>query len=185
MQRKAIYRDDEFEIRPLDVSEAPALCEAVQSSLNEIGRWETWCTESFSLEDASNFLQFAETDWAAKNSFNFNIIAIKTGLIVGAVAINCINHRNQMANVGYWVRTDHTRRGIAVLAAKTIVRFAFDRLGLTRLEIVMQEGNLGSQRVAEKLGAQFETLARHRLVYRGEPRAAKIFSLIPEDIISA
>ncbi len=185
MQRKAIYRDEEFEIRPLDASEAPALCEAVQSSLSEIGRWETWCTESFSLEDASDFLKSAESDWTSNNAFNFNIIAIKTGLIVGSVAINCINHRNQMANLGYWIRTDHTRRGLGALAAKTTARFAFDRLGLTRLEIVMQEGNLGSQRVAEKVGAQFETLARHRLVYRGEPRAAKIYSLIPEDFIGS
>ena len=182
MQRTTIYRDEEFEIRPLDISEAPALLEAVRSSRHEIGLWETWCNDGFSLDEASTFLHTADAEWTTKTSYNFNVIAIQTGLIVGSVAINAINRRNQMANLGYWTRTDHTRRGIAVLAAKTAADFAFKQLGLTRLEIVMQERNGGSQRVAEKVGATFECLARHRLVYHGEPRDAKIFSLLPDDL---
>ena len=38
------------------------------------------------------------------------------------------------ANVGYWVRTGQTGRGIATAAVRLVARFAFEELGLLRLE---------------------------------------------------
>ncbi|MCX7172035.1 MAG: GNAT family protein, partial [Proteobacteria bacterium] len=73
------------------------------------------------------------------------------------------------------------RRGIATLAVSAISRFAFSQLGLTRLEIVAQEQNIPSQGVAETIGATFECIARNRLIFRGEPRIAWVFSIVPED----
>ena len=102
--------------------------------------------------------------------------------MIGSVAINQVSQLNQMANLGYWVREGYTGRGIAALAARAAASFAFSRTGLTRLEIVAQAGNLRSQRVAEKAGATLECLARNRLVFHGEPRDAKVFSLVPADL---
>ena len=69
------------------------------------------------------------------------------------------------------------RRCVAVLSA-----FGFETLAFTRIEIVVAQGNQASQRVARAAGAQFECVARNRLMIRGEPVAASVFSLIPTNM---
>jgi ribosomal-protein-serine acetyltransferase len=49
---------------------------------------------------------------------------------------------------------------------------------LIRIEIFVVAGNIASQCVAEKVGALREGLLRNRLLIRGEPRDAYVFSLI-------
>lgn len=181
-ERQIIYCDRAIEVRPLGLREAPALYDAVRQSRDAIGQWEAWCTLDYGLLDAKLFLQRAIEQWHVHAAYDFNIIDRSNGLVIGSVAINQVSQLNQMANLGYWVREGYTGRGIAALAARAAASFAFSRTGLTRLEIVAQAGNLRSQRVAEKAGATLECLARNRLVFHGEPRDAKVFSLVPADL---
>lgn len=181
-ERQIIYCDRDMEVRPLGLREAAALYDAVDRSRHAISQWEAWCTADYGLADAKLFLQRAIEQWQAHAAYDFNIIDRSNGLVIGSVAINQISHLNQLANLGYWVREGYTGRGIAAVAARAAAAFAFDKTGLTRLEIVAQAGNLRSQRVAEKTGATLECLARNRLVFHGQPRDAKVFSLIPADL---
>ncbi|NUU03755.1 GNAT family N-acetyltransferase [Herbaspirillum robiniae] len=180
--RQIIYCDRHIEVRPLGLREAAALYDAVHRSKRAISEWEAWCTQDYSLADAKQFLQRSIEQWSVNAAYDFNVIERSTGLIVGSVAVNQISQLNQLANLGYWVREGYTGRGIAVTAARAAAGFAFAKTGLTRLEIVAQAGNLRSQRVAEKTGATLECLARNRLVFHGEPRDAKVFSLVPSDL---
>lgn len=181
-ERQIIYCDRDIEVRPLGLREAPALYDAVHQSIHTISQWEAWCTPDYSLTDAKLFLQRAIEQWQAEAAYDFNIVDRARGLVIGSVAINQVSALNQMANLGYWIREGYTGRGIAAVAARAAAVFAFAHTGLTRLEIVAQAGNLRSQRVAEKTGATLECLARNRLVFHGEPRDAKVFSLIPADL---
>ncbi|WP_050470313.1 GNAT family N-acetyltransferase [Herbaspirillum chlorophenolicum] len=180
--RQIIYCDRNIEVRPLGLREAPALYDAVNRSVRAISEWEAWCTLDYSLADARLFLQRSIEQWDMRAAYDFNVIERISGLVIGSVAINQISQLNQLANLGYWVRDGYTGRGIAAIAARAAAAFAFGKTGLTRLEIVIQAGNLRSQRVAEKTGATLECLARNRLVFHGEPRDAKVFSLVPADL---
>jgi RimJ/RimL family protein N-acetyltransferase len=84
--------------------------------------------------------------------------------------------------MGYWVRASRERRGIGSAAARLASRFAFTELGLARIEIVALPDNVASRRVAEKIGARLECVARNRLQFRGEPRDAAVYSLVPGDL---
>jgi len=181
-ERQIIYCDRNIEVRPLGLREAPALYDAVHQSAIAISQWEAWCTPDYSLADAKQFLQRSIEQWNMRAAYDFNIIARASGLVIGSVAINQVSTLNQLANLGYWIREGYTGRSIASLAARAAATFAFAKVGLTRLEIVAQAGNLRSQRVAEKTGATLECLARNRLIFHGEPRDAKVFSLVPADL---
>jgi RimJ/RimL family protein N-acetyltransferase len=61
-------------------------------------------------------------------------------------------------------------------------RFGFDELQLHRIEIVIDVDNRRSQRVAEKVGATREGLARHRCKFGDTWRDAFMFSLLPNDL---
>ena len=58
--------------------------------------------------------------------------------------------------VGWHVRRDLQRQGLATEAARECVRYAFEELGRTRLISLIRPENLPSCRVAEKLGMTVE-----------------------------
>jgi len=91
---------------------------------------------------------------------------------------------HQVANLGYWVRTSAAGRGVATRATRLASRFAFEQLGLNRIEIVAAVGNIPSQRVAEKACARREGVLRNRLLINGESLDAVLFSLVPKDVLS-
>ena len=98
------------------------------------------------------------------------------------MGINFINRVHQMGNLGYWVRTSAAGHGVATTATRMAGRFAFEQLGLRRIEIVAAVGHVPSQRVAEKAGATREGVLRNRLLINSESLDAVLFSLVPGDL---
>jgi len=84
-------------------------------------------------------------------------------------------------NLGYWVRSACHGQGIAGRAAKLTARFAFEQLGLIRVEIVIAVGNHASLRVAQKIGAHEEGILLNRMVIGKAIHDAHMFSLLPTD----
>jgi [ribosomal protein S5]-alanine N-acetyltransferase len=60
------------------------------------------------------------------------------------------------ASVGYWLVPDARGRGLAAIAARLLIDWGFETLGLERIEFAILPENLASQRVAERLGATSE-----------------------------
>lgn len=63
--------------------------------------------------------------------------------------------------VGWHVRRDRQRQGLATEAARECVRYAFEDLGLERLISLIRPENVPSRRVAEKLGMTVEKEVSH------------------------
>jgi ribosomal-protein-serine acetyltransferase len=169
-------------IRPLAVDDAPACFAAVRESLDTVGRWMPWCHPGYALRDSEAWAAECERQWAEGTAFEFGIFDPESLDVVGGVGINQINARYRFANLGFWVRASRVRHGVAIAAARLAAKFGFRELGLSRLELVVLVDNIASRRVAEKLGATFECVARNRLVHDGMPFAAAMYSLIPGDL---
>lgn len=182
MTSRLIYRDENLEIRVPTELEAPLHFEAIQASVNEIAAWESWCDAGYSLEDSRTYLIESYVKRQRGLEYRFCLFDLTTGKIIGSIALNRIVPEYKTANIGYWIRSDFTGRSLAVTAVKAISRFAFQELGLTRLEIVAMAKNLRSRRVAEKSGAVDEGCHRNRLYYQGIPEDAWVYSLIPGDM---
>ena len=89
---------------------------------------------------------------------------------------------NKRANLGYWVRSSVARRGVATAEVALPRKWAFRHTDLVRLVLVIAAGNLASQRVAEKAGAECEGTLRQRLWLYGtahDGRRAPEFSIAP------
>ena len=179
---KTEWDDDIVAIRPYRPSDVPLLLEAVQESMKELHEWMPWCHPEYNVHDSEEFLATREAEWRDGEHYSFVICARANGFFLGGVGINFINRVHNFANLGYWVRTRATRRGVAPAAVRLAARFAFTELKLSRLEIVTAIGNRSSQRVAEKVGAVREGQLRRRLLLDGQPHDAVLFSLVPEDL---
>ncbi len=171
-----------YHVRRFEESDAPSLYAAVEASLEELVDWMPWCRRDYALADARAWIDFTQKAWSEKTEFPLGIFETSTGSVVGGTGINQINTACRSGNIGYWVSTPHTGRGVARYAALQAALIGFGELGLTRLEIVTLPHNVASQRVAVSLGATRECEARNRLYFHGTPHDAVVFSLIPEDV---
>jgi RimJ/RimL family protein N-acetyltransferase len=164
-------------LRPYAPGDAPALFEAARESVGEVFPWLPWCHPEYSLAEAEEWARSRAALRAEGVEYDF-VILDESARFLGACGINQINRLHRFANLGYWVRTSATGRGVATEAVRQVAGLAFAETDLVRIEIVCAVGNTRSQRVAERAGAVREGVLRNRLVLRGQPVDAVMYSLL-------
>ena len=160
-----------------------AVFDAAIESHAEVGRWMDWCRADLVSDETAQFVSSRPLMWEAGHDFTFGMFDHQ-GRLLGICGINQLNQLHRMANLGYWVRSSETGKGIASEAVAGLAQWAFDQLGLARVEILMMLENEASRRVAEKVGAVYEGRMRDRLQYQGQPYDAHLFGLLPSDLLS-
>jgi ribosomal-protein-serine acetyltransferase len=164
-------------------ADADPLRVAIQESVQTVGRWQDWCTATFSTDQATDWIAHCKRAWLLGDHFELVIVSTDTDAILGGIGVNQVNPEHNIANLGYWVRQSQQDRGIATRAARLATRFGFAMLGLSRIEIVAALENLPSRRIAEKTGARLEGTARKRLRLKGEHLDAAVYGLVFEDLV--
>ena len=90
-------------------------------------------------------------------------ITLKEGPLIGSIGL-LLNAADNHAEAGYWVGKPFWNHGYCTEAARAVVKFGFETLGLTRIFANYLAINPASGRVMEKLGMKQEGILRqHRL----------------------
>lgn len=103
---------------------------------------------------------------------------------LGEVSLAGIDSINQRASVGYWLSPAGRGRGLASRAVRLLSSWAFDELGLARLELTCGPDNLASQGVAERCGFRPEGRLRSNLTFKGGRRDSLVYGLLPGELPS-
>ena len=74
-----------------------------------------------------------------------------SGELLGSVSLDRFADHDA-AEIGYWVKRGARRVGVALGAARLVIGWAFDDLGIARLELLTYPGNEASQALAARLG---------------------------------
>jgi RimJ/RimL family protein N-acetyltransferase len=172
--------DRDLILRPFRVSDAEQLHGAVRESLEDLQPWMSWATDSYTELTAREYITVARARWDEHTYYALAITRAQD--ILGACTLSSIHPVYHFCNLGYWVRTSCRGHGIAGRAAKLAARFAFEYLGLIRVEIVIGVGNHASLRVAQKIGAHDEGTLLNRMVIGKSICDAHMYSLLPSDL---
>jgi ribosomal-protein-serine acetyltransferase len=172
--------NDIVRIRPFENSDAENFAIAARESVETVGKWMDWCHAGYSVAEAKTWIETCGQNSAAGTAYEFALVDPISDEFFGGAGVNQINTGHNFGNIGYWVRRSRRGRGIATAAARLLIEFAFADLKLTRAEFVIRPDNLPSRRVAEKVGAEFEVIARNRIVSYAEPWAGAIYSIVPD-----
>jgi ribosomal-protein-serine acetyltransferase len=143
--------------------DTPGLTAAVQESLVDLIPWMDWAHEAYDIETARWWIDAQPAKREKGEAFEY-MIKDSQGEILGACGVNRISAAPfRFANLGYWIRSSATGKGIATAAVLRLIDTTFRDTQLVRLEMVVAVGNRRSQRVAEKVGAIYEGTFRCRL----------------------
>jgi ribosomal-protein-serine acetyltransferase len=170
-------------LRPYRLDDAAALHEAAIESVWEVRPFMPWCRPDLTVDEGRRWVEAQVSAFAARKAFEFVILA-PDGRFLGGCGLNQIDEENHRANLGYWVRSSATGRGIATAAVRQLVQWAFNNTSLVRLEVVVSTQNAASLRVAEKSGALSEGVLKKRLLLHGMWHDAVMLSFVRTDKLS-
>ncbi len=169
-------------LRRFRPSDADPLREAVGQSLPELSRWLPWARGLYGLPQARVFIKSSNRSWRRGRAFDFSVtMKGEPHRVVGGVGIWYTSRIQRSGEIGYWVRSDLTGKGVATEAAKALLPLGFEEMGLHRILMRIGVGNHSSRRVAEKLGFSYEGIAREEILVRGVWMDHEVFSLLERE----
>lgn len=136
------------------------------SSNREVTRyllWEPHLSETYTRK----YLVYLQGRYRAGDFYDWGVIYKKANKMIGTCGFTRFNFDSNSAEVGYVLNPAFWGYGIAPEAVLAVMRFGFVNLGLHRIEAKYMIGNDRSRRVMEKLGMQFEGVARDSMHVKG------------------
>jgi RimJ/RimL family protein N-acetyltransferase len=170
-------------LRPFTPQDAPAVLLACQDP--DIQRW-TRVPSPYGRHHAESFTgEISPAGWRDETLLNFGSFTRDGGELVssiGLVRLEQLRGEERLAEIGYWTAKEQRGRGYTTEAVRAVARWAFEALGVERLEWLAEVGNEASRAVAVSAGFTMEGTLRSRLVHSGTRRDAWIGSLLPSDL---
>ena len=168
-------------IRQYRHDDVDGIYSAVIASKPELSLWMPWCHEEYSRFDTVTWVQSRPSAWERNEEWSF-LIVDENETVLGGCGIHRLDLKNGVGELGYWVRTQSTRQGIATDATRQLCRWAFAEAGLRRLEILASVENVASQRVASKAGGTREGMLRNRIWLRERPHDCILYSILKGEL---
>ena len=113
------------------------------------------------LEDEIKFLEMSEKIRKSKTQVNFSILYNRK--LVGGCGIKIDGHRGYLGEIGYFIDEEFWDKGIATKAVGLMEQYAFKKLNLKRIEILMLLEHRASEKVAVKAGYIKEGIAKNKI----------------------
>jgi RimJ/RimL family protein N-acetyltransferase len=130
-------------------------------------------------EDALAFIQRQASRARAGEGYSFAIA--EDGTAIGHAGLWPVHADAERAVVDYWVAPSHRGRHAALHALKAIAAWAFDDLGILRLELTTEPDNEYGIRIAQQAGFHPEGTLRSWAPVGAERHDMRMFSMLSTD----
>lgn len=173
---------DRLLLRPLTSEDVDAVLAACQDP--EIPRW-TSVPSPYTREHAAHFVERISADgWREDSLYNFGVFTLDGDTLVGSMGLVRLAQLAapvRQAELGYWTAKEQRGRGYTAEAGRAVCAWAFESLGVERMEWYAEAGNEGSRAVALKIGFVMEGTMRSKIVQQDTRRDTWFGSLLPSD----
>ncbi len=173
-------RGKDFMLRPFRAADVQPFAAAVRESMATVGAWMPWARHDYNTLDAQEWFARCDANMADGPAFDIGVPRPMAGSFTAAWRSTRSGRRTTSATWATGFGRAASGRGWRRARPTMMACHGFYGLGLTRIEIVTAEANVASRAVAVKIGATLECIARNRLILRGRPVAAAVYSLVPE-----
>ena len=139
-------------LRPFRRKDTTPVHDAVRASLPELSEYLPWAV-NYQRSVTAQFVKDSIGAWASGRAFDFSIRLLDDEDIhLGNVSVWFTSRANSVGEVGYWIRSDSTNKGIGTEATARALQVAYEELHMHRVTTRIATGNLASERIVSKLG---------------------------------
>ena len=111
---------------------------------------------------------------------NFAIVQKEDYLLVGAIGL-VIKKEWDSAELGYWIGKPYWGKGYCTEAARAVLKYGFEELGLNRIHAHFMTQNPGSGKVMEKIGMKYEGHLRQAVKKWDEFQDLKAYAILKSE----
>lgn len=162
--------------------DASTLDEAIRESLADLNQWLPWARLDYTAADTTSFIRESIQAWKEDRAWDYSVrLQSEPGRHLGNVSLWTVSKLGKIAEIGYWIRSDETSKGICTEAVDRVLEEAFGALGYHKAVLRIAVGNGASDRVAQKLGFTREGVLREELLIRGNWVDHSLWSLLDRE----
>ena len=149
---------DEMDLGRIVVVDIPDLVEGL-NNIN-VSKWLSGAPFPYTEQDAEAFIK-KSIDY---NLYNFAIALKSENKVIGVTQISNISWDNGTAGGGIWLNEKYQGKGYGTEAFGARIQYAFETLGLRRLENGYFKDNEKSHRMQLRFGYKDEGIRRKRFI---------------------
>lgn len=113
-------------------------------------QWLPWIDKTKTVKDTKEFIQ-TQLSLFQKGLALHETIFYKNK-IVGVLALNKIDIKNDIAYIGYWLAKDYNNKGIMIACVKNLIKLSFEYYDIDKIEIRCAIKNKKSQNIPIQIG---------------------------------
>jgi ribosomal-protein-alanine N-acetyltransferase len=166
-------------LRPLTLHDASAVSHL--AGRKEIADTTISIPHPYSEAQARQWITNAADLWARGKFVVFAMELKDGGQLAGTVGLRDIDAEHSQAELGFWAALECWGQGYATEAARAVVGFGFQQLGLNRIYAHHMVRNPASGRVLAKIGMKPEGLLRQRVRKWGVFEDVILLALLREE----
>ena len=165
-------------LRKFELSDAQDVYDYAKNP--EVPKYATWEAHK-SIEDAISYIEFVRSRYENNEAGEWGIVLKSSGKLIGAIAFVHFEAQNSCGEIGYALSYDHWNSGIMTEAAKRIIRFAFEDMGINRVFAIHAVENPASGKVMQKANMAYEGQLRQRMFAKDKFWDVKQYAILKED----
>jgi ribosomal-protein-serine acetyltransferase len=165
---RVLLETERFFIQRFSRRDATTVDDAIRASLPDLNQWLPWARMDYNSGDTVAFLRESMQAWREDRAWDYSIRSkADPSRHIGNVSFWTVSKLGKIVEIGYWVRSEETGKGVCTEAVDRVLEEAFDALGYHKAVLRIAVGNDASDRVAKKLGFTREGVLREELLIRG------------------
>lgn len=157
---------DHIRLEQLEVRHAQELFQLTDQNREYLAQWLPWVDSVQQPDDTVDFIKQTQKQWVENQSFQAAILVDNN--IAGTIGHHKIDWQNQKTSLGYWLGKSYQGRGIMTKCCSEVVRHAFNKLDLHRVEIHCAIDNKKSRAIPERLGFTKEGSQKEAIQLKGK-----------------
>ncbi|MHC1769402.1 MAG: GNAT family N-acetyltransferase [Verrucomicrobiia bacterium] len=183
MESKPALKTERLILRPLTLEDAPVVQHL--AGRREIADTTISIPHPYSAQQARDWISGHMEARAQLKGMVFGVELTRTNQLIGTIGLREIDQEHLKAEMGFWIGMDWWGNGYATEAARRLIRYGFQELGLNRIYAHHMVRNPASGRVLEKIGMQREGLLRQRVRKWGRFEDVFMLAILSQDWANA
>jgi len=155
---KTIPITESIVLRQIQTSDAPDIFKTIDSQRQYLGKWLPFV--EFSMKEADTFRFIQSNVEASADKREFVFVIIHQGRFAGVIGFKDTDWLNRRTEMGYWLAEEMQGRGLVTQSVEKLCQFAFEELGINRIQIKCAVGNFASKKVPQRLNFRLEGIER-------------------------
>ena len=168
-------------LRPFSLADA----KDVQRLAGDVSIAKTTLTIPHPYEDgmAEEWIGTHQKDYDEGTQVVFAIVSQGDNELIGAIGLSSIKREFENAELGYWIGVEFWNKGYCTEAARAVLKYGFEKLGLNRIHAHHFGSNSASGKIMQKIGMAYEGKMRQHIKKWDKFEDAEFYGILRSEFL--